>query len=184
MTNFFSRLFGKGRGASDGNVEESLQKVLDGVIDRGAFELAYEIQATAEGYLVNFSGADAKQLTAKEGVLLDSIQTFLKRMVQNKFPQQKIEIVVDSEGFLEESAQELRTLAEKLKNMVLEKGQASYVRALPPRDRKIVHRHLALDERVKSQSVGEGFCKKIKISLASAPARPSGSRPQRENELT
>jgi spoIIIJ-associated protein len=86
-------------------------------------------------------------------------------MLQNKYPDQNFDIEVDCDGFLDASAKELKDLAEKLKVHVLEKGSPSYVRALPPRDRKIVHRYLAEDGRVKSQSVGEGFCKKIKISL-------------------
>jgi spoIIIJ-associated protein len=104
-------------------------------------------------------------VTDREGQLIDSFQIFLKRMLQNKHPLEKIEIEVDCDGYLEASAQDLRELAEKLKNATLEKGQATYVRALPPRDRKVVHRYLSDDTRVRSQSVGEGFLKKVKISL-------------------
>jgi spoIIIJ-associated protein len=166
MAGFFSKLFGMGKGNGAGSPEEALQKTLDGVIDNGGFSLSFEIEATDGGYLVNFSGDDAKLLTSKDGLLLDSFQVFLKRMLQHRFADKKIELLVDSQGFMESSAQELKDLADKLKTLVLDKGQPSYVRALSPRDRKIVHRHLAEDGRVKSQSIGEGFCKKIKISLA------------------
>jgi spoIIIJ-associated protein len=47
--------------------------------------------------------------------------------------------------------------------MALEKGRSVYFRALPPKDRKIIHQHLASDDRIKSRSVGEGNFKKIKI---------------------
>ena len=52
---------------------------------------------------------------------------------------------------------------EKLKNVAVEKGKPVYFRALPPRDRKLIHQFLAEDGRVKSRSVGEGVFKKIKI---------------------
>jgi len=40
---------------------------------------------------VNFTGTDSKLLTEKEGLLIDAFQIFVKRMLQNKFPEQKIE---------------------------------------------------------------------------------------------
>ena len=166
MANFFSKLFGKDKSPLTGTPEQVVEKSLDGILDRGGFDLSFEIEQTEEGMNINFSGADSKLMTAHEGLLLDSFQIYLKRLLQNKFQEKKIEISVDCDGFLESSAKELQQLAERLKKLVIEKGTPSYVRALPPRDRKVVHRHLALDERVKSQSVGEGFCKKIKISLA------------------
>ncbi len=175
MVGIFSKLFGKGSSSSGKSPEGAIQKVIDGIIDRGGFSLRYEIDSKEGELLVNFSGEDSRLLTEKEGLLLDSVQTFLKRMLQNRFPTERIEISIDSDGFLEMSANQLRELAEKLKKLVLEKGQPSYVRALPPRDRKIVHRYLAEDERIKSQSVGEGFCKKIKIFPArTTPMRSNG----------
>jgi spoIIIJ-associated protein len=166
MANFFSKLFGKGAESKADSPQSAVQATLDGVIDRGGFDLAAVVEPTDEGFFVNFSGGDSHLVTNREGMLLDSFQIFLKRMLQNKFSDQRIEVEVDCDGFMEESAQELRDLAEKLKGHVLEKGAPSYVRALPPRERKIVHRHLAEDGRVKSQSIGDGFCKKIKITIS------------------
>ncbi len=166
MANFFTKLFGKSRSQLSGSPENMIQQVLDGIIEKGNFNLSFEITQIPEGFSVNLSGEDAVLVTDREGLLIDSFQIFLKRMLQNKFSQEKIEIEVDCEGFLESSAQELKDLADKLKNNVLEKGQPSYMRALAPRDRKVVHRFLANEPRVRSQSVGEGFCKKIKISVA------------------
>lgn len=54
-------------------------------------------------------------------------------------------------------------LADKLKEIALTKGKPVYFRALPPKDRKVVHQYLAEDGRVKSRSVGDGHFKKIKI---------------------
>jgi spoIIIJ-associated protein len=54
-------------------------------------------------------------------------------------------------------------LADKLKGIAIDKGKSVYFRALPPKDRKLIHQYLAEDGRVKSRSVGEGHFKKIKI---------------------
>jgi spoIIIJ-associated protein len=165
MANFFSKLFGKSKALNSSNPEGALTETIEGVIDRSGFDLTYEVKKTENGFLINLAGSDSGLCTDREGLLIDSFQIFLKRMLQNKFSDQKIEVEVDCSGFLESSAQELRDVAEKLKNNVLEKGQAAFMRALPPRDRKVVHRYLAEEGKVRSQSVGEGFLKKIKITI-------------------
>jgi spoIIIJ-associated protein len=188
MANFFSKLFGLSNEKKEGTPEELLQSALDGILDQAHFDLIYELTNTGEGFFVQFSGGDSKLLTEKDGLVLDAFQTYLKRLLQNRFPKDRIEITVDCEGFLDSSAEELRTIADRLKNLVLKKGQPAYVRALPPRDRKIIHRHLAEDGRVRSQSVGEGFCKKIKITSSRPMAQPSrdmvAESPQPEGNLS
>lgn len=95
--------------------------------------------------------------------MIDALQLFLKRVIQHNFPEDRTNVVIDCNGFREESSKELIELAEKLKGIALEKGKSVYFRALPPKDRKIIHQHLAADERVKSRSIGDGLYKKIKI---------------------
>jgi spoIIIJ-associated protein len=181
MANFFARLFGKTEKNNDErNTENMIREALEGVIETGGFDLDYDLQTTEEGFSVNLRGSDAGAVTDKEGLLLDAFQIFLKRMLQNRLPEHKIDLQVDCDGFLESSSKELRDLADKLKTFVLQKGGSSYVRALPPRERKVVHRHLADDQRVKSQSIGDGFCKKIRISLSTEAAPRRERSPESE----
>ena len=95
--------------------------------------------------------------------MIDSVQLFLKRVIQHHFPDDRTDVVIDCNGFIEESSKELVELAEKLKGIALEKGKSVYFRALPPKDRKVIHQYLASDDRVKSRSIGDGLYKKIKI---------------------
>lgn len=166
MTGFFGRLFGSGKKKS--NVEnenvEVIERAIDGIIENGGFSLNYKIDFEENGsLLVDFSGDDEDMLKEREGQLLDSIQLFLKRVAQHQISDLTFDISVDCNGFRNESSQALMDLADKLKNIALEKGKSVYIRALPPKDRKIVHQYLAEDGRVKSRSVGEGHFKKIKI---------------------
>ncbi len=176
MANFFSKLFGRGK--VDQGVEGLLAEAIEGIIEKGNFDLTYEIEKQDDGVLVNFSGGDTQLLTERDGMVLDGFQIYLKRLLQNKLSNQPVELTVDCEGYLAAAAQDLRDLADKLKQLTLDKGQASYVRALPPRDRKTVHRHLAGDDRIKSQSIGEGFCKKIKITPANAKSNFNNRQPR------
>lgn len=169
MTSLFGRLFGrksedsKATTAADGSVEKLVGDVLEGLFAASHLDLSYKLERDGERIAVEVYGADEELLRTKEGQLLDAIQLFLTRVVQHQMKDERVNITVDNAGYREESNQELIELAEKLKGIALEKGKPVYFRALPPRDRKVIHQYLAADGRVKSRSVGDGLYKKIKI---------------------
>lgn len=168
MSGFLSKIFG-GKKKSEGNDVESLvQTTLDGLLDKANIDLTYELTTDTNSQgepqiNIELSGADEDLVRDQEGQMIDAIQLFLKRVVQHHFAEDRTNIIIDCNGYREESSQALVELAEKLKGIALEKGKSVYFRALPPRDRKIIHQYLAEDQRVKSRSVGDGLYKKIKI---------------------
>lgn len=165
-----SKLFGGGKKKSSGDteVEALVSQTIEGLLDKADFNLIFDLNSGTDDQgepqlLVEFSGEDEEILRDKEGQMIDALQLFLKRVIQHNFPEDRTNVVIDCNGFREESSKELIELAEKLKGIALEKGKSVYFRALPPKDRKIIHQHLAADERVKSRSIGDGLYKKIKI---------------------
>lgn len=168
MAGFFSKLFGgakKKEGPAE--VEQIITDSVKGIIERADFDLNFNLIHTEENneavVIINFEGADEALLKEREGQLIDAFQLLIKRILQHHLPEDRTNIVVDCNGFREESNQALVDLAEKLKGIALEKGKSVYFRALPPKDRKIIHQYLANDQRVKSRSIGDGLFKKIKI---------------------
>jgi spoIIIJ-associated protein len=160
---FFSKIFG-GKKSESLTVDQLIQDTLAGLLDAGKFDLSYDMtRETDELVRIDLTGNDEDLLKSKDGQVLESIQLFLKRVCQHRFPEDNSEIILDCGGFREEANQALVDLAEKLKSVALEKGRTVYFRALPPKDRKVIHQYLANDSRVKSRSVGDGLYKKIKI---------------------
>lgn len=175
MAGFFSKLFGGGGKSKSGNseVEGLVQDTLAGIIEKGQFDLSFEINASSEEgestLAIEISGGDEELLKDRKGQMLDSLQLLLKRVIQHNFPDDKTNITVDCGGFRDETSAALIERAENLKAIAIEQGKTVYYRALPPKDRKIVHQHLAKDPRVKSRSLGDGLYKKIKIYPAKGP---------------
>jgi len=167
MTGLFGRIFGSKKtdsAGSNSSVEGVLSSTLSELISVAGLDLSFELKKSeSDNFEIDVYGEDEELLLAREGQLLDGFQLFLTRVCQHRFPDNKVNISVDNSGFREEVNRELLDLAEKLKNIAVEKGKPVYFRALAPRDRKIVHQYLADDGRVKSRSVGEGLFKKIKI---------------------
>lgn len=172
MTGFFSKLFGGGKkkeavSVGTGSVVSTVEHVMKGLAERANFDLSFQVRSEtvgdAEEVTVEVSGADEELLTEKEGALLDAFQLFVKRVLQHQMPDTRVNVSFDCNGFREENNKTLIELADRLKEKALEQGRSVYLRALPPKDRKVVHQHLANDERVRSRSVGDGLYKKIKI---------------------
>ncbi|MBS1982879.1 MAG: hypothetical protein JST16_01800 [Bdellovibrionales bacterium] len=75
-------------------------------------------------------------------------------------------ISFDAGGFRERKAQELRDMAADKRQKVMESGgKPSYIPALSPSDRKIIHTHLADLGDVVSESIGKGNFKRIRIRM-------------------
>lgn len=167
--NFFKKLFGSDSKENldpRGFVEETAKAL----IEKAGWELdvtvTQETRDEQNTLVVDFFGADEKLICEREGQYLEAIQIFLKRVLQNRFPEDHSYITVDAAGFSEANQKELEQLADRLRQSVLSKKRPVYCRALPPKDRKIIHQYLSTDNRIRTKSVGEGTFKKIKIFLA------------------
>lgn len=184
---FFSKLFGGKSKSASSQVEALVQKTLEGIIEKAEFDLSFEMNSEKEEdgssvLSIQFSGADEEMLKDKKGQMLDALQLFLKRVVQHNYPEDKTNIMVDCGGYRDETANALIERAENLKQICIEQGKSVYYRALPPKDRKVVHQYLAKDPRIKSRSLGDGLYKKIKIYPAKASTNASGNPEEAHQE--
>ncbi|MEK6627807.1 MAG: R3H domain-containing nucleic acid-binding protein [Bdellovibrionota bacterium] len=169
MAGFFSKLFG---GEKKEDLEFVVEATLNGILDKGNFDLAYELDLIKKDEItdvkIEFSGEDEGLLKDYKGQLLDAIQLIVKRVTQHHFSDVQTNVIVDCGGFRQESDAALIERAEHLKTIAIEQGKSVYYRALPPKERKVIHQYLAQDGRVKSRSLGDGLYKKIKIYPAKA----------------
>lgn len=186
MAGFFSKLFGGGTDKKDDNLESVVEATLNGILEKGNFDLSYELnlsKKSEEGkeeiteVKIDFSGGDEALLKDYKGQLLDAIQLIVKRVTQHHFADVQTNVIVDCGGYREESEAALIERAEHLKTIAIEQGKSVYYRALPPKERKVIHQYLAQDGRVKSRSLGDGLYKKIKIYPAKVNGVEGGAEP-------
>ncbi len=171
MTGFFSKIFGGG-GKSDGQPEyiNVVRETLEGLVQKSGLELDFSVSSSGENSVaVEIKGADEKILIDKEGMTLDAIQLFLLRVLQHRFHEERIDVTVDCSEYRREANRQLEEVADQLREKVLTNNKSVYYRALPPKDRKVIHQYLANDGRVRSRSVGEGLYKRIKVYPVRSP---------------
>jgi spoIIIJ-associated protein len=160
MKSFISKIFGGSKSSKEKN---GVEDVLEHLIEKAGLDISFEVNKENSTYFIELFGKDEDLLLDKDGALLEAFQLFLKRVFQNRSPEERVNFELDSCDFREKANQSLVDLAEKLKGIALDKGKPVYVRALPPKDRKIIHQYFAEDNNVKSKSIGDGHFKKIKI---------------------
>lgn len=184
MAGFFSKLFGGSKKGS-GAVQDLAEDTLENLIKLGDFDLTVKVDSSKEDdgttvLNIDFQGADEELLKDKKGQLLDAFQLYVKRVLQHNLPDEKTVVNVDCGGYREESEAALIERAENLKMIAIDQGRAVYYRALPPKERKVVHQYLAQDTRVKSRSLGDGLYKKIKIFPAKNPQQADAQGSQND----
>lgn len=174
MTGFFSRIFGGG--AKRNKAEVFVEQTMQTLLNKAGLKLSFDLKVSEDKkkILIDLYGEDEELAKDRDAQLLDAFQLFLKRTTQNQFPEEKLSIIVDCDSFREQSDDDLIKIAEKLKSQVLKKKKPAFFRALPPRERKIVHQYFSEDKRFRTKSVGDGMFKKIRISLAGEKGAQGG----------
>ena len=164
FSDIFTKVFSKEKSAISSEIIDFTEEKLEGVIKAGRFNLSYTIfQEKEDSILVELDGEDESLLKKRGGQFLDAFQFFIKKTIQHKFPGEKVPLHFDSKGFRDHSYQDLLSMVDRLKNLALRNKKSVYLKPLPPRERRMVHRHLSDDARIKTQSVGNDYYKKVRI---------------------
>ena len=101
-------------------------------------------------------------LIGKKGQTLESLQYLIDKMVQ-KQAGKRYRITIDVEGYIETRSAELSALAERLVEKVLRSGKPSSISRLSAQERRLIHMALKNNKSVRTQSIGNGYYRKLVI---------------------
>ena len=137
---------------------EALQKIIDLITS----DATISIEKRANRIIYNVTGGNSAVLIGKRGQTLEAIQYLVEKMV-NKNRKARVGIHIDVEGYLEKRKLSLQRLALRMAEKVKSTGKPAAIGQMNAHDRRIVHIALQDDNRVRTQSKGEGFLKKLVI---------------------
>jgi len=121
------------------------------IVKEGSGRIQYDIK-----------GDDAAILIGKRGQTLEAIQYLIEKIV-NRNHKNRIRVKVDIEGYLENRRNSLRQLAVRMAKKAKRTGKPESVGQMNAHDRRIVHLALKNDNDIRTQSMGEGFYRKLVI---------------------
>jgi spoIIIJ-associated protein len=137
---------------------EGLQRIIDSITE----EARVVVEKEPDRVLLHVRGGNAGVLIGRRGQTLEAIQYLVEKIV-NKHAANRIRVQVDIEGYLEGRRSRLEELAAKLSTKAKRTGKPVTLGQLNSHDRRIVHLSLRDDAAVRTQSMGDGFYRKLVI---------------------
>jgi spoIIIJ-associated protein len=122
---------------------------VDGFLKEG--NLYLEIKGDQEGILIG-----------KHGRTLESLQMLVNRMV-NKRLKNAMRVILDIDDYRKRRADSVTLMALRLGDEAKRTGHSQVAGLLNAYDRRIIHLTLKEDPFLKTESIGEGELKKVKI---------------------
>lgn len=119
----------------------------------------------------NVEGGNSALLIGKRGLTLEALQYLIEKIV-NKQNDARIRVLVDVGGYLTARKTNLQRLATKMADKAQKTNKPVTIGQMNAYDRRIVHLHLKDKQGVRTQSVGEGYYRKLVIF----PKRRRGKR--------
>ncbi|MFA5904153.1 MAG: RNA-binding cell elongation regulator Jag/EloR [Desulfobacula sp.] len=137
---------------------ETLQKIAD-LITEGA-KISSKIEA--DRLTLCIEGGNSGILIGRKGQTLDAMQ-FLTDKIINRKSDARVRVRVDIEGYMETRKSNLKHLAYKMADKAKKTGRPATINQMSAQDRRIVHLALKDDTKVRTQSMGEGYYRRLVI---------------------
>jgi spoIIIJ-associated protein len=125
-------------------------------------------KAEVEGFLkegnlyLDIKGDKEGILIGKHGRTLESLQMLINRMV-NKRLKNTLRVVLDIDDYRKRRGDSIAQMAIRLGDKAKRTGHSQTVGPFNANDRRIIHLTLKEDPFLKTESLGEGDLKKVKI---------------------
>lgn len=146
-------------------MKEEIQAFVERLNDAAGFELNVAVEDGGDDsgdYRVVLSGYDRGLLLGRGAELLDAIEYVTNRAF-GKQMRHDAKIVFDSGNYRLMRENELRMMAEKAAERVRDSRTAFTFEAMSPSERRIIHLALVDDRSVKTESVGDGSERKVRV---------------------
>jgi len=153
-----------------GNPVEIGRTALRRIIDAITLDAKISVEENAGRILYRVEGGNVALLIGKRGQTLEAIQYLVEKIV-NKQNIKRVRIQIDVEKYLEKRRTKLQALALRMAEKTKKTGKPSTIGQMNAYDRRIVHLVLKEDKMVRTQSIGDGFLRKLVIFSKSSSHR-------------
>ncbi len=137
---------------------ESLQKMADLITD----DATVRAETDLDRLTLKIEGGNAGILIGRKGQTLDAMQ-FLTDKIINRKSDARVRVKVDIEGYMETRKANLKHLAYKMADKAKKTGRPATINQMSAQDRRIVHLALKDDNAVRTQSMGDGYYRRLVI---------------------
>jgi len=161
------KILGVGKKSQDqAKLPNDIKKVRDKlteIVKHSGLEVDLVAARKGDTYEVNLTGQDEEYFVEKNGALLDAIQYLLRKM---RFQEpRKNNFVLECRNFRKNRVLALKKMAVQAGDKVKNNGKPYVFSPMTPAERRYIHLTLQEDRLLKTESLGEGFFKRVKVFL-------------------
>ncbi len=136
----------------------ALRKIIDAITS----DTDISVEEKGNRIFYRVEGGNAALLIGKRGQTLEAIQYLVEKVV-NKQNTDRVRIQVDVENYLGKRRANLKELALRMAEKTKKTGKPSTIGQMNAYDRRVVHLALKEEKKVRTQSIGDGFLRKLVI---------------------
>lgn len=149
------------------------QQALEKIVNEITEDTNIDIETRPDRILFKVDGGNSALLIGKRGQTLEAIQYLVEKIV-NKQSNTRVRVLVDVKGYLGTRKASLKKLALRMAEKAKKNNKPVTVGQMNAYDRRIVHMTLKENPEVRTQSMGEGYYRKLVIF----PKKRKGKRGQ------
>jgi len=151
------------------DVRSKLKSMLEEFVAKMGFEAEISIELGEEGerdmFICDIKTDESSFMIGQHGMNLQSLQHIARVLFRRKFDE-NVDFVVDVNSYRKEKNESIVKLAKSLAEEALLEKRAVVMRPMTPYERRVVHLELSSDERIETESIGEGEDRRIVIKPA------------------
>ncbi len=136
--------------------ENSVVNFLKNLMKVFPLDLSYQVKKKDQMVYVVFNGEDRKLLLKNDGALLLALQHLLNKISPTK-------VQADCEFFRRRKEKQLKEFALQVAQKVQETGEEEILDFMNPYERRIIHIAVNQIPGLTTESLGEGFLKKVRV---------------------
>jgi spoIIIJ-associated protein len=149
------------------NVEQEIVAIVEGLISKMGFVSSIEMKKAEEDedvIICNIKTEDSSFLIGQYGLNLQSLQHIARVIIRKKIIQ-PVNFILDVNSYRQEKKDSVVRLARNLAEEVIGGKSEIVMRPMTAYERRIVHIELSKNDRIKTESIGEGESRRIVIKL-------------------
>lgn len=139
--------------------EKKIAEFTHQFIEVSGLDFNFSVSSKADYIEINFWGPDRDIFLENNGEAMLALQYIYNKI----FSKSEKKILLECEGFRKRREQRIERLAKNAVNYVQKSGNEKVLEPMAPWERRIVHIIVSDTERLKSESLGDGFFKRVRI---------------------
>lgn len=150
-----------------GEIPDTIKEFLKGTLDNMGLDDAQILVGSNEEnvFEVRVSGSHMGVLIGKRGETLDAVQYLISLVVNHKFEDSKVRIILDTENYRAKRIAALTALAEKTAAKAIKYKKNMTLEPMSPYERRIIHATLTGKEHITTSSIGSEPHRRVVVTF-------------------